>query len=248
MDSNYQYIFQSKTKKREFFSDHIGKPLLNLIIYNPQNEYEKYMKTCLQRYLQKVPFLTFFFIAFRNQEKEIVVEDDCLYFKGEEGFLPHILNKTVLAIRYCIDQHIPFDYLIRSNISTAIQFSKFPYEELINIDYASSCVYNLQWTDPPFGIHDHRYKGLLFAQGTNIILSKKMVEYVLSHQHELNREIIDDVAIGLLLRYVTNIHPLQQMIIYNDTDVPMDRFVYRHKSIDRWNDAKRMEQLLSQFL
>ena len=99
--------------------------LLNLIIYNPSIPYEKSFYKILSSYLKTVPFIHAYFISYRNQINEIEIEDDILFINGNETMIPGVLSKTITALRYCVHElHIPFNYFIRSNISTWIDFDK----------------------------------------------------------------------------------------------------------------------------
>lgn len=114
----------------EYFHDIPSYPIVNLIIYNESSPHERRMKDSLSRYLSTVSYVTPFFITLRDQDQEYVKEHDVLYIKGNESFCPGILIKTIKAMNYVMTTGISFTYLVRSNISTAINFSLFPYKEI----------------------------------------------------------------------------------------------------------------------
>jgi hypothetical protein len=189
------------------------------------------MKETLENYLVKQPNVTFFFITFRDQESHIVMDETAhiIYVKGTDSIIPGILNKTMLCLRYCVDQNIPFQYFVRSNISTILQFSKFPYEEMLMRanGHASTHVNNF---DPAF------------ASGTNIILNREMTNYLLDHQHELNYSEHDDVTIGKIIGRCTPPYQLENKMSWQP-HTSLDHFAYRHKSEDRYRDADDMKSL-----
>ena len=205
--------------------------ILNLIIYNEEVPYENSMKQTLTDYLVTQPNVTFFFLCNRQQDVDVVQEGHTLYVKGSESLRPGILDKTISGLHYCITQRIPFSYFIRSNISTALQFSKFPYEEMKTHGHATTSV---------------NHFSTVYASGTNIILNRDMAKYLLDHRHLLKRHEMDDVAIGMVLYSRENPHQLQQELHFQPhTD--QSRFAYRHKSDDRDRDAQEMRELVRNF-
>ena len=159
---------------------------LNLIIYNPHSEYERKMKDILHSYLKTVPDLTFYFITSRPQYQTIEIDknEHILYVQGEENYIPAILIKTMKALEYT--RELSYDYMIRSNISTVIDWSKFPTSEIKEHGYSST---NIIWFIPD----------LPFAQGSNIILNRETTHYLIDHEPKLDYTIIDDVAIAQVL-------------------------------------------------
>lgn len=220
-------------KSKEHYSESV--PILNLIVYDHNNPYEAIMKNTLTNYLITQKNVTFFFITLREQDVDIVKEEYTLFIKGTESHKPGILNKTIAGIKYCLEKKVPFKYFVRSNISTALQFSKFPYDEMKHHSHASTHVNKF----PDFYVS-------AFASGTNIILDRDMVHYLVDHDMELDRQQFEDVAIGILLNQKSFPHQLQnQMMFQPHTD--MSRFAYRHKSEDRFKDAEDMKELVKKF-
>jgi hypothetical protein len=221
--------------------------ILNLIIYNENEEYERQMKVELEIYLEQFENnVVFYFIAYREtQQDDIMIENNCIYIKGKEGFVPQVLDKTIIALEYCIKYlNINFDFFVRSNISSVINFNLFPINEL-NYDnvYTGPYVLKLDWLDPPYGINSkniHKLKGTKYAQGTCIILSKDVCDYLLYHQKELDRTVIDDVSIGFLLSKIFKTSQIKKDKIYIVNTIDNDAFVIRNKTKDRYDDVFRM--------
>jgi len=225
--------------------------ILNLIIYNESVTYEQQMKEIITDYVQTFENVQFFFICFREQTEDIMFENHCMYIKGKESFIPGILDKTIKAIEYCV-KHMSFDYLIRSNISTIINFSLLPE---LTCGYAT---FNKLVTsyDPISGVYQ---PGIIFAQGTSIITSYHLSNYIIENKHKLDYTIIDDVSIALLLQheelhvvgqlfdinsYIAYISYNQQIGLDNSINIPMTT-AYRHKSVDRNNDVNTMKYIVS---
>jgi len=226
----------------EGYSDSIPPRILNIIIYHPESSHERDMKNILARYLETQSHVTFYFVAFRPQSEEVIEEDHVLYFQGKEGFVPEILNKTMLALRYALSKG-DYSYIVRSNISTIINYRLFPYEAIDKHGYCSTEVFDVWRLDVPFGIVDERYFKIKYAQGTDIFLSREVAQYLIDHDGELNRTVIDDVAIGILLQPFP-IHQLSPRLMYNGSYQP-NQFTYRQKMDDRrQEDVQRMDRIM----
>ena len=241
------YSSFEKPKLERYSSLHIKVTrLLQLILYNPNSSYEVDMKKYLTVYLETIPNLTFYFYSYRSQPNPIEIKDHDLFVRGEEGWMPYILRKTLAAIHHCVSNlaNEPFDYLIRSNISTVVNYKQFPYEELIGKHYATTWAFTLNWLNPGSGITDERLFGLRFASGTNIILSREAARYISENRLQADETVQDDVAIGELLSHSP--YPLYQLrnTMKFASDSPPMGFTYRHKSSDRKHDATLMKKLL----
>ena len=110
---------------------------------------------------------------------------DILYIPGAES-TPGVLHKAVEAMRYCL-QHIPFDVLIRSKASTVIDFTAIACPVA-----GAAAAEPLAAAEPePFAAAEPEpfaaAEGLLqmFASGTDIVLSRPAVEYLVLHAADL---------------------------------------------------------------
>jgi hypothetical protein len=143
------------------------------------------------------------------------LDNDILQIRGEETYVPGILQKTVRAFEYFQDDIDQYDYIIRSNITSIINFynltENLERESLDSpINYGSTSIYELQWTDPKSGIHDKTYFGTRYASGTNIILSVPSVHSIVRNQDKIDYSVVDDVAIGLFVKkHLPNIETTQ---------------------------------------
>ena len=239
-----------KSKKKPIIIKDTNLKILNLIIYNENEEYERQMKVELENYLKQFENnVLFYFIAYRETQKDyIIVENNCIYIKGKEGFVPQVLDKTIIALEYCIKYlNINFDFFVRSNISSVINFNLFPISKLgfTNV-YSGSNKQTLDWLDPNFGINSeniHKLKGTVYAQGTSIILSKNVCDYLLYNKNNLDRSIIDDVSIGILLSKKFNFIDFKQPKKHIINDIDKDAFVIRNKSENRYDDISRINKI-----
>ena len=239
-----------KSKQKPIIIKDTNLKILNLIIYNENEEYERQMKDELETYLKQFENnVIFYFIAYREAQKDdITIEDNCIYIKGKEGFVPQVLDKTIIALEYCIKYlNIKFDFFVRSNISSIINFNLFPINELdiVNV-YTGAHILKLEWLDPPYGINSknfHKLKGLSYVSGTSIIMSRDVVEYLIKHQDKLDRTLIDDVSIGFLLSTQYKIVELEKSNKFVVNTIDKDAFVIRNKSENRDDDVSRMHKI-----
>lgn len=130
-----------------------------------------------------------------------------IYVKGEETYIPGILNKTIEAIRAI---GLDYDFVWRTNLSSVLDFDGLIrycngvlrshdvlYESNKKVLYAGYI--GLAPIEAEFDSH------IRFASGSGFLLSREAVEYLLdnisllSATSLLRRDLIDDVAIGALL-------------------------------------------------
>ena len=171
---------------------------VNLVLYSHSPEYDQ-MYEITRKYYSKFSNVKTIYYRFNpniSQEYELIA--DVLNIKGQESYVPGILDKTVKALDY-INKNFTFDYLVRSNISTIIRFDALSDELVKNpIQYGAGVKMILNALDPPAGIVDNTYIGTIYGSGTAIIFSKDTVDKFLSKKESIHYNIIDDVAIGLL--------------------------------------------------
>jgi hypothetical protein len=215
--------------------------ILNLILYNDSPIYDE-MKKILTDYLSTQNIKFFFYCYKKDLDQEYLIDGNMLYIRGEETYLPGILEKTIKAIEIC--QQFEFDYLLRSNISTIVNINLLnKYLQQNTFDYGGSSIYNLQWLDPQCGIHDHRYRGTKYIHGTGIILSRKAMQLLIQEKQYINYDVIDDVALGLFFK---NHHPnlIEIGQTYNSPKYIDNVVFYRNKNSDRNKDVKNMKNII----
>jgi hypothetical protein len=182
--------------------------------------------------------------------------------KGIDSHSPQITIKTIKAFEFFKNDYQYYDYIVRSNISTIINFDLLN-EQLINnpIQYGGGRIANLHWIDLASGIKDDRYYGTRYATGTSIIFSQETMQRVLRNKHNINISIIDDLAIGLLFReHLTDIDlinlPSEAYVCTPNFDGDYDKIkefikpdstiFYRNSSSgDRSIDCKQMTYIVN---
>jgi len=223
--------------------------LLNLIIYNQNTEYD-IMKSLLQKYLSKNNIIYYFIIFDNNISDNHVIINDTIYLKGSESYLGigGLLDKTIKSLEILNNLH--YDFLIRTNISTIINFKLLlqKLSDINSVSYASCLNFNLQWLDPPCGIFNNKYFGTIYSSGTCIILSKNLTQFIISHKNELDYSVVDDVAIGILLNKY-NFFPLCfDNLSLNSTQFNSDTIAYRNKRHNRFIDIYYMSSIINDLI
>jgi hypothetical protein len=159
--------------------------------------------TILRSYLPFCKSIEYYFIQYKPDTDPIWVNnvnnhkfvDDFLYLKGNESFIPGILDKTIHAMRlFNLDN---YDFFIRTNLSSFFILDKFisfleslPRKELY-------CSPALSWSLTEDG---KQYYG----SGCLIILSMDCAKFLCRDNCILNGrcETYDDIVIGRELWYI----------------------------------------------
>jgi hypothetical protein len=227
--------------------------LVNLILYSPSPEYDQMME--LVRIYMKTTQVPYFFYCFKlDIESPFLVEQDILYIRGNETYLPGILEKTIEAIEISMeDLFDDFDYLVRTNISTVCNVFLLKYVlQKHPFDYGGSKIFNLSWIDPLCGIVDKSYFGLNYISGTGIVLSKKACCLLLSQKDEIKLDVIDDVSIGLFFRDHEIIPVSLESIGYNlstnSCHISSKILFYRSRTHNRLGDIRNMKIIINKLM
>ena len=183
------------------------------------------------------------------------IQTDCeqhgniILIRGTEQSLLTILKKTIIAIQFFKDQLYKYDYVIRSNVSSIINFSVL--EQCLTttpVDYGSTLIMTLNHPNPAGGITDNTLHGTRYANGTDIIFSIPVITYLLDNASELDYSIVDDVSIALLLskKYIpTYIRNNGQLAIADTVNLHtcyFDKLIcYRNWHPNRDDDVKIMK-------
>jgi hypothetical protein len=221
---------------KEHFTDH---SILNLIIYYP-SPHEDAMKDILTSYLKTLPMVQFYFITLRPQEKEVVIEDHIMYIRGNETYVPGILDKTLRAIEYC-HANMSYQYLVRSNISTVIDFTKLD-ESKLTAKYMGCDQNNLQWLDPYGGITDQSLWGTPYIGGIGIIMTPDTVSFLLAHKDEIRMDVVDDVSLGAFFTKYNQFSLKTVATTHYNNESPA--ICYRNRTSDRLEDVERMKRIV----
>ena len=241
-----------KSYSFESFTNNIS--IINLVLYSNDKEYDT-MYDITKKYYSKFSNVKTIYYKF-NQDltNNYELKDDILHIKGNETYIPGILDKTIKAFQY-IENNYHFEYVIRSNISTIVDFDLLTeYLQGIPIQYGGGLKNMIS------GDKNHPdLEKLIYASGTSIIFSKSTLKEFLNKKQHIREDLIDDVSIGVLMRdhlYYVQQHyiPENRFIFIPDEngdrskiiDVIRDKsyIFYRNRQPDRKTDVKQMEIII----
>ena len=233
---------------------------INLVLYSDDREYNE-MKEITQKYYKKFENVKTIYYKFDDKiNEEYLMEGDVLKIKGKETYVPGILEKTVKAMEYV--ENDEYDYLVRSNISTIVDF-KLLDEELKKkqIEYGGGLINNLQRLDENAGIKDNAHFGLNYVSGTAIIMSKNTLKEMIKQKDKIDYKIVDDVSIGVLMRLLKKEPVLVKegsFLIVSDVNGDAEKIIkmisektyifYRNRNNDRKTDVKQMRIVIDYLL
>lgn len=229
------------------------------IIYDKMFEIQKKYITEFKKFNSNFDFYFIVFNKFQIDDIEII-DESIISIKGVESRMK-ILEKTIKSLEYCF-QHKKYDFVIRTNISTIINFKNL-YKEINllpkNEVYTGGHVLNLQWLDISSGIFNNRYFGLDFVSGTCILMSYDVVSNLLDNKLYLKHNLIDDVAIGLFIRdfypkIYSNVNQYSKNISYIVYDIDLNlnlsniSFIRNFSKTNRIYNIKNMENQIKLLL
>ena len=235
--------------------------ILNLVLYSDNTDYYKSMYSILTNYYNHFDNVKTYFYKYNETiNNDIEVIDNIINIKGKESYLPGILEKTLITFKYIEKEFEDYDYIIRSNISSIVDFSLLS-KELDNnqiIYCGSTYIVTIVEFDVPSGIVNYKHFGTKFCSGTNIILSKRGYKLLMDNLHLIDKTIIDDVAIGIVFKELNiklsnlsfnhnrycNIPPNNLLTKYINDVISNKFIVYRNRNdFNRNDDVINMEFL-----
>jgi hypothetical protein len=173
--------------------------ILNLVLYNDNDEIYIQMYKALSGYYKGFSNVSTYFYKYNdNISDNIEISGDIINIKGRESYTPGILNKTIDALLLFKNngEYEKYDYIVRSNISSVVNFTLLLKElELNPIEYYGS-------TNVGHITLDNI--NIPFASGTNIILSKNGYLTLINNINLLDKAHIDDISIAVFF-YKLNI-------------------------------------------
>jgi len=242
--------------KRENYESKLK--ILNLVLYSDSAEYNEMYNITNEHYKKYKNVKTVYYTFLKNDENtnEKYKYDDkknILYIKGKDTYLPGVLDKTLKAFYYFKDDYKKYDYIVRSNISSIVNFNNLCNElERNPVDYGTSIylMIHKNYRDPSCGINDDKYQGTEYASGTCIIFSKRIFEEILLKLNLFDYSVIDDVSIGNFVKNNTKykLKVLNKFLISN-SDIFKDKninkyILFRNRNNDRNKDIDIMKYIV----
>ena len=212
--------------------------ILHLVLYSKSEYYNKMKEITSEYYKKYIDIDTYYYYWDENISDEYLLEDNELKIKGKEVYIPGILQKTIKAFEFFKEKIDNYGYIIRSNISTIINFEKLiPILSQKNYDY---------------GLFFNKKQKAFYPSGTSMLYNKKIFNFVLENKHKLRYDIIDDYSLGLLLYY--NYVDFKKLELCNLKDYFCENpsvntnyenyIIFRNKSDNRENDLIIMKNII----
>jgi hypothetical protein len=239
----FLYLFYLLNRTYENMTNNYD--ILHLVLYSDDDYYHKMYELTREYYKKFNNVKTIYYKFSPSIDNDYKLENDILLIKGKESYVPGVLDKTIKAIKYF--SHNNFNYLVRSNISSIINFDLINFD---NVSYGGGWLLTVQHYDPPSGLYDERYWGTQYFQGTFIVFNKKLLLDILHNIHFIQMDLIDDVAFGVLIKeHYSNISPKTIpgfVLVNNVNDLIFNTTTcYRNKNNNRYNDVNNMEFIIN---
>lgn len=148
------------------------------------------------------------FLVYGNSFRGTPLESDLVFKDIEEVYNPGMLQKTLRAMEH-IEAHYSYDFLLRTNIGTFWNFSNL----MKHLDTLP--LRNCYSGDGPF--RD------TYLSGTDTIVNRHMIREFIRHQNELDYEVPEDWAMGLIFHGVLGAPFLKSRIYFMEGFVAPDK-------------------------
>ena len=215
--------------------------IINLILYSPGECYDM-MIAPISSYLKRKGIEHYFYSYVEDLQEEFVFRDSHLLLRGKESVIPGVMAKTIAALR-AVDSK-DYDVIVRTNISTLVDFDELAKHMSVGVDYSGLMNYNMT-LDVNHGLTADKlalYRDHHWAFGVCILLSKKAARMLIAdEQLILDFGVVDDQVMGIYF------HQRQQDVVRGA--IPWNTWahnakhringivVYRNKSDDRCKDV-----------
>jgi hypothetical protein len=206
--TNIEYN-EKNNEKNEYYKNNNNNKIriLNLVLYSEGPDYNE-MRSLTHSYYKRFKNVDTIYYAFSENIDSDVYDDktNILYIKGKESYLPGILDKTIKAFYHCKTICENYDYIIRTNISTVVNFDKLSYElQKRPIDYGGglSNYISKDYIDEYNGItkgNNKKFENLYYPSGTCMIFSRDLFENMMDMIDQVDYSVVDDVSIGEFVR------------------------------------------------
>ncbi len=197
---------------------------------------------------------------------EVDISRRTIYVKQDECLIPGILAKTVKSLKR---SSLAYDFVWRTNLSSVLDFHGLLEfcKGIPSSGYYGGYIGQYQHSESEAVLKErargvsasHRegraYHGFSpseasrFASGAGFLMSADVVEYLVINQALLRWDLIDDVAIGILLEPIFGlVHIERQWIQSLDSDIIGGVFHYRCESYMHYNTVAYMQKVINALL
>jgi hypothetical protein len=212
--------------------------LIVLIIDSDDLPVYAHYRNTIKKYMNTSCNMLSFFIRFdANLENDVKLENNTLFFKGNDSMIPGILQKTIKAFNYCLDNY-SFDFILRTNLSS-----------FYNYRLLEKFVYSLKKNDMVFGFELWSYN-IRFPSGSCFIMSRDTIKLCANYDYKFMYNYPDDVCIGeVITKYNMQISKMERydytsQSIQYEPEMNNKYYNFRVKSDDRMNYDSKIFELL----
>lgn len=222
-----------------------------LVIANHDELYEDFKSTWVYHWNNNKQYLNdcecFYLYNDENQTEKVIRSGNDLYFPFKETYpAPGLLLKTMGALEYLNDNEITYDIILRTNLSSLINWKSF--SEFIDKNISNQ----------------YFYAGVLYKDkhmsGCCMIMSKYIANILLENKNLLNYDEPDDVAINLWLlsseisdkidyQYIDSIRPNNDDELSDAINKNIIHFRfhagYTNENIKRIKDHQDMKKIMT---
>lgn len=213
------------------------KTLILIIATDDKPAYRELQKIW-EAYMNSDPehFEAYFLRADPKLATKFQINKNEIILKTYEGFVPGILNKSIMALEALQPRLNEFDYVVRTNLS-----SFYSYPRLLNFlqtlpSKKCLCGVSMREVDKPY----LKLGEIPFISGAGIILSSDLAQLLAKNHHKLEKyktELPDDVFIGLFFHRYGIPHNYAKRYDYftyqtwqnSKNNIPEDAFHFRAK-------------------
>lgn len=170
-----------------------------------------------KRYMNKYDNIQCYFMKYKSNINDYISIDEStntIYIRGKESIIPGCLDKTIKSLYYFLTNNYKFEYLLRTNLSSVWNF-----DNLCNFIEKTNCLISGIKLRHQFNVFKNN-TSVDFISGAGILLHISVCNFLVQNRYLLNYNIIDDVAIGIILKpYIKMHHNLNRF----------DAYEYEHK-------------------
>ncbi len=176
--------------------------LIVLILANDNTQHYITMQNLWKSYMNTQKNIKSYFIKYKSEiNEDILIDDNTIYVKGYESYIPGCLDKTIKSIEFLLNQNINFNFIFWTNLSSVINLEKL--YNILNDNINCAGVIGTIGNNS-------------FISGAGILLNKNTCYDLIQNKDTLNYNILDDVSIGEFLRKKKyDLLPLTRFEAYN---------------------------------
>ena len=167
-----------------------------LVLIISSNNMQAYidLQDIWKQYMNSDPehFEVYFIAASPDLATPYEIKGNYLTVKGEESYVPGIIDKTMLALEAMQPRFKEFDYVLRTNLSSFYVLPRLLNFVKILPKYRCYCGVQLYLPETHLGL-------INFVSGAGILLSRDLAQKLVNEKDKIfkmNKELPDDVLIG----------------------------------------------------